>query len=72
MDYDTFITTKKRNDNYYFHYDLECLSEGSAKLENMMNYSYKRIIAPYFSKHKLAILTRNDYEKIKKKYYLFK
>ena len=66
------LTTKKRNDNYYFHYDLECLSEGSAKLENMMNYSYKRIIAPYFSKHKLAILTRNDYEKIKKKYYLFK
>ena len=69
------LTTKKRNDNYYFHYDLECLSEGSAKLENMMNYSYKRIIAPYFSKHKLAILTNNDYENIKKiieKYYLFK
>ena len=68
------LTTKKRNDNYYFHYDLECLSEGSAKLENMMNYSYKRIIAPYFSKHKLAILTNNDYENIKKiieKYYLF-
>lgn len=41
----------------------------------MMNYSYKRIIAPYFSKHKLAILTNNDYENIKKiieKYYLFK
>ena len=38
------LTTKKKNDNYYFHYDLECLSEGSAKLENMMNYSYKRII----------------------------
>jgi mRNA-degrading endonuclease toxin of MazEF toxin-antitoxin module len=69
------LTTKKRNDNYYFHYDLECLNEGSAKLENMMNYSYKRIIAPYFSKHKLAILTINDYENIKKiieKYYLFK
>ena len=69
------LTTKKRNDNYYFHYDLECLSEGSAKLENMMNYSYKRIISPYFSKHKLAILTSNDYENIKKiieKYYLFK
>lgn len=34
-----------------------------------------RIIASYFSKHRLAILTSNDYENIKKiieKYYLFK
>ena len=40
-----------------------------------MNYSYKRIISSYFFKHKLAILTSNDYENIKKineKYYLFK
>lgn len=69
------LTTKKRNDNYYFHYDLECLSEGSAKIENIMNYSYKRIIAPYFSKNKLAILTEKDYKEISKiisKYYLFK
>lgn len=69
------LTTKKRNDDYYFHYDLECLSEGSAKIENMMNYSYKRILAPYFSKNKLAILTKKDYEEICKiisKYYLFK
>ena len=71
---DTF-NNKKRNDNYYFHYDLVCLSVGSAKVENMMNYSYKRIISSYFSKHKLVILTSNDYENIKKiieKYYLFK
>lgn len=69
------LTTKNRNDNYYFHYDLECLNEGSAKIENMMNYSYKRIIAPYYSKHKLAIITKNDYEKILKiieRYYLFR
>jgi len=69
------LTTKKRNDNYYFHYDLECLTEGSAKIENMMNFSYKRIIAPYYSKHKLAIITKNDYDNIKKileRYYLFK
>ena len=69
------LTTKKRNDNYYFHYDLECLKEGSAKIENMMNYSYKRIVAPYYSKHKLAIITKNDYDniiKIIEKYYLFK
>lgn len=71
---DTF-NNKKRNDNYYFHYDLECLSEGSAKVENLMNYIYKRIISSYLSKHKLTILTSNDYENIKKiieKYYLFK
>ena len=39
-----------------------------------MNYSYKRILAPYFSKGKLAIITKNDYEQIKKRigeYYLF-
>lgn len=69
------LTTKKRNDNYYFHYDLECLTEGSAKIENIMNYSYKRILAPYFSKDKLAIITKKDYEEISKiieRYYLFK
>lgn len=69
------LTTKKKNDNYYFHYDLETLKEGTAKIENIMNYSYKRIIAPYFSKNKLAILTDNDYKEICKiisKYYLFK
>lgn len=69
------LTTKKRNDNYYFHYDLECLNEGSAKIENMMNYSYKRILAPYYSKDKLAIITKKDYENIANiisKYYLFK
>ena len=40
-----------------------------------MNYSYKRILAPYFSKGKLAIITKRDYEeisKIIKRYYLFK
>ena len=68
------LTTKKRKDKYYFHYDLECLAEGTAKIESMMNLSYKRILAPYFSKNKLAIITDNDYNKIKKaisKYYLF-
>lgn len=69
------LTTKKRNDNYYFHYDLQCLTEGSAKIENIMNYSYKRIVAPYYSKHKLAIITKEDYinlARIIEKYYLFK
>jgi len=69
------LTTKKRNDEYYFHYDLECLNDGTAKIESMMNYSYKRIISPYFSKNKLAIITKKDYQEIAKiieKYYLFK
>lgn len=69
------LTTKRRLDKYYFHYDLECLKEGTAKVENMMNLSPKRILAPYFAKDKLAILTKRDYNEIKKvisKYYLFK
>ena len=69
------LTTKRRSDKYYFHYDLECLAEGTAKIENMMNLSAKRILAPYFSKDKLAIITKKDYSEIKKaisKYYLFK
>ena len=69
------LTTKRRTDKYYFHYDLECLAEGTAKIENMMNLSAKRILAPYFSKDKLAIITKKDYSEIKKaisKYYLFK
>ena len=60
---------------YDFHYDLECLAEGTAKIENMMNLSAKRILAPYFAKDKLAIITKKDYSEIKKaisKYYLFK
>ena len=69
------LTTKRRADKYYFHYDLECLTEGTAKIENIMNLSSKRILAPYFAKDKLAILTKKDYEEVKKaisKYYLFK
>ena len=68
------LTTKKRTEKYYFHYDLECLAEGTAKIENIMNLSSKRILAPYFSKNKLAIITNNDYNEIKKiitKYYSF-
>ena len=69
------LTTKRRSDRYYFHCDLECLTEGTAKIENMMNLSSKRILAPYFAKDKLAIITKKDYKEIKEaisKYYLFK
>ena len=44
-------------------------------IENMMNLCSKRIVAPYFSKDRLAILTKKDYCEINKaisKYYLFK
>ena len=63
------LTTKNNGDKYYFHYDLECLKERTAKIESIMNLSYKRIISPY-----LAIITKADYMKIKKiisQYYLF-
>ena len=69
------LTTKRRADTYYFHYDLECLAEGTAKIENVMNLSSKRILAPYFAKNKLAIISKKDYNGIKKaisQYYLFK
>ena len=48
------LTTKRRFDIYDFHYDRECLAEGTAKIENMMNLSSKRILAPYFAKDKPA------------------
>ncbi len=69
------LTTKRRLDKYYFHIDLECLTEGTAKIENMMNLSPKRILSPYFTKDRLAIITNKDYNRIKKaisQYYLFK
>lgn len=69
------LTTKRKADKYYFHYDLECLNDGTAKIENMMNLSAKRILTPYYSKGKLAIITKKDYNEIKKaisKYYSFK
>lgn len=69
------LTTKRKEDSYYFHYDLKCLNEGTAKIENMMNLSFKRIVSPYFNKNKLAIISKKDYLEIKKaisKFYLFK
>lgn len=68
------LTTKRREDEYYFHYDLKTLSEGTARVENMINISYKRIIMPYYSKDKIAKISKDDYESIVeiiKKYYTF-
>ena len=69
------LSTKCNKDNYYFHVDLECIAEGTAKIESLMNYSYKRIIEPYFSNGTLAILTNKDYKNISKaisQFYLFR
>ena len=67
------LTTKKRNDNYYFHYDLEngC---GTARIENMINISHKRIVSPFYFKDKIAKISNEDCKniiKIIQKFYTF-
>ncbi|MCL2342091.1 MAG: type II toxin-antitoxin system PemK/MazF family toxin [Firmicutes bacterium] len=68
------LSTKCLSDKYYFHYDIECLPFGTAKVESMTNLSYKRIKEPYFYNKKIAYLTEKDYKNISKaisRYYLF-
>ena len=68
------LTTKKRYDNYYFHCDLSCIPEGTAKIEDLRNISYKRIISPFFYKDKIVIINKQDYSNIIssiKRYYTF-
>ena len=68
------LSTKCLSDKYYFHYDIECLPFGTAKIESMTNFSYKRIREPYFYNKKIAYITKKDHENISKaisKYYLF-
>ena len=68
------LTSKHRNDNYYFHYDLTNNKLGTARIENLINVSVKRIKEPYFVDKKIAIITKNDNDalvKIIKKYYAF-
>lgn len=68
------LTTKKKSDNYYFHYDLESICEGTAKIEDMRNVSCKRIISPYFYKNQIVIINNNDYNNIIniiRRYYTF-
>lgn len=68
------LSTKCFCDKYYFHYDVECLPFGTAKIESLTNFSYKRIQEPYFYNKKIAYLTQKDYTYIRKtisKYYLF-
>ena len=68
------LTTKHKNDNYYFHYDLESKKLGTARVENLINISSNRIKEPYYMKNKIAIITKKDNDailKIIKKYYAF-
>lgn len=68
------LSTKCLSDKYYFHYDIECLPLGTAKIESLANFSYKRIREPYFYNKKIACLTEKDHENISNaisKYYLF-
>ncbi len=68
------LSTKCKQDNYYFHYDLNSVNDCSAKIESMMNFSYKRIVSPYYNKNVLAYINIDDYQNIRaiiKKYYTF-
>lgn len=68
------LTSKRRTDCYYFHYNLKEAKLGTARIENLINISIKRIKEPYFIKNKIATITKNDNDeiiKIIKKYYAF-
>ncbi len=68
------LTSKHRDDNYYFHYDLIDSKLGTAKIENLINISAKRIREPYYINNKIATITKKDNDailKIIKKYYAF-
>ena len=68
------LTSKHKDDNYYFHYDLKDKKLGTARIENLINISANRIKEPYFVKNKIATITKKDNDeiiKIIKKYYTF-
>ena len=68
------LTSKHKNDNYYFHYDLCDEKLGTARIENLINISANRIKEPYFVNNKIATITKKDNDeilKIIKKYYAF-
>ena len=68
------LTSKHKNDNYYFHYDLLNKKLGTARLENLINISSNRIREPYYINNKISTITKKDNDtilKIIKKYYAF-
>lgn len=68
------LTSKHKDDNYYFHYDLKDKKLGTARIENLINISVNRIKEPYYIKNKIATISKKDNDeilKIIKKYYAF-
>lgn len=68
------LTSKRKGDNYYFHYDLINQKIGTVRVENLINISVNRIREPYFINNKIATITKKDNDeilKIIKKYYAF-
>lgn len=68
------LTTKHKDDNYYFHYDLLNEKLGTVRIENLINISSNRIREPYYLNNKIATITKKDNDailKIIKKYYAF-
>lgn len=68
------LTSKHKEDNYYFHYDLLDSKLGTARIENLINISANRIREPYYVNNKIATITKKDNDailKIIKKYYAF-
>lgn len=68
------LTSKHKDDIYYFHYDLKDTKLGTARIENLINISSKRIKEPYYVNNKIAIITKKDNDsilKIIKQYYAF-
>lgn len=68
------LTSKHKNDNYYFYYDLLNKKLGTVRIENLINISSNRIKEPYYINNKISIITKKDNDailKIIKRYYAF-
>lgn len=68
------LTSKHKDDNYYFRYDLLNEKFGTVRIENLINISSNRIREPYYLNNKIATITKKDNDailKIIKKYYTF-
>ena len=56
MDYNS-LTSKRKDDKYYFHYDLENKKLGTARIENLINISDNRIKEHNYSKDKIILIS---------------
>ncbi|MBQ8044058.1 MAG: type II toxin-antitoxin system PemK/MazF family toxin [Clostridia bacterium] len=57
------LTTKRLNDDYWFHVDLEQI-DSTALVEQLRVVSKKRILKPFRTKGNLTIISKNDWKKI--------